>query len=160
MTAMRPMLKRLLVDDRAQMETTTLSFTLTWFLTFFVFMMNVQLGQLFHRRDAVDHGAAVAADTAKKTFCAKEENAQATEHEAKKAIESVLEISASSNECKLTVRPQGQSEDPGSKELEVALECQFECKIPVAAQVMCKGGRATFNSKLKTVALGCDGKGS
>lgn len=138
----------------------TLASSLTFFVTFFVFMMNVQLGQLFHRRDAVDHAAAIAADTAKKTYCAKEEDKGATEQAAKEAFEPVLETAAGQNECSVQIRPQGEGSDPGAKELEVALECRFPCQIPVAAQVMCKSGNVTFASKLKTVALGCDGKGT
>ncbi len=155
-----PGLRRFWCDERGQSTTTTMGFALTWFITFFVFMMNVQLGQLFHRRDAVDHAAAIAADTAKKTFCAKEENSQATEQEAKQAIQAVLDTAADANDCQLSIRPKGEANDPGSKELDVGLECKFDCMIPVAAQVMCKGGSVTFNSKLKTVALGCDGKGT
>ncbi len=62
------MIRELLRDTRGEATTNTLGFALTWFVTFFVFLMNVQLGQLFHRRDVVDHAAAVAADTAKKTY--------------------------------------------------------------------------------------------
>ena len=72
-------MKSLWKDTRGEMTTSSLSFALTWFVTFFVFLMNVQLGQLFHRRDVVDHAAAVAADIAKKTYCMTEEDKSATE---------------------------------------------------------------------------------
>ena len=80
------MIRAFLRDTRGETVTNHLGFALTWFCIFFTFLMNVQLGQLFHRRDVVDHAAAVAADTAKKTYCMKEENTSATEAEAKRAI--------------------------------------------------------------------------
>ena len=153
---------KLLRDERGQAATqTVLGFSLTWFVLFFVFLMNVQLGQLFHRRDVVDHAAAIAADSAKKGYCAKDENASVTEQTALKVIQPLLRIATSQEQdCKLTVRPtNGATSDPGAKELDVSLECSFDCKIPVAAQVMCKSGRASFASKQKTMALGCDGRG-
>ena len=152
-------MKNLLSDTRGEVTTTTLGFALTWFVTFFVFLMNVQLGQLFHRRDVVDHAAAIAADTAKKTYCMKEENKSATEQEATRAIKNVLDTAGGSEACKLSVNASGGSSDPGAKSLEVKLECSFDCKVPIAAQVMCKGGRSKLDAKVATVALGCDGKG-
>ena len=149
----------LLRDERGD-TASVLGFSLTWFVTFSVFMMNVQLGQLFHRRDAVDHAAAIAADTAKKTYCQKQENLAATESEAKRLIEPTLETAGSAEDCKVTVAGDGESQDPGAKSLSVSLQCSFECKIPIASSVMCKNGRVQFDSKLKTTALGCDGKGS
>jgi hypothetical protein len=136
-----------------------LGFTITWFTTMFVFLMNVQLGQLFYRRDVVDHAGAVATDTATKTFCQKNESSSATEQAAKKSIQA-LEETAGMSGCKLEVKPSGGDGDEGQKELDVTLECSFDCKIPIAAQFMCKGGKASFTSKMKTVAVGCDGKGS
>ena len=153
-------MKGLLHDTRGEVTTNTLGFALTWFVTFFVFLMNVQLGQLFHRRDVVDHAAAIAADTAKKTYCMKEEDKSATEQEAKKAIKNVLDSAGGNEACKLSVNASGGSSDPGAKSLEVKLECSFDCKVPLAAQVMCKGGTSKLDAKIATVALGCDGKGS
>jgi hypothetical protein len=150
---------RLLRDDRGEVTTNTLGFALTWFTTFFVFLMNVQLGQLFHRRDVVDHAAAVAADTAKKTYCMKEENKSATEQEAKKAIKNVLDTAGGNEACQLSINASGSGSDPGAKPLDVKLECNFDCKVPIAAQFMCKGGKSKLDAKLKTVAMGCDGKG-
>jgi hypothetical protein len=145
------------LDERGHVATSTLGFTITWFTICGVFMMNVQLGQLCHRRDAVDHSAAIAADVAEKTYCAKQESVSAAESEAKKAVDPVLDTAG--DECKVSVRPTGSSEDPGAQELEVALDCTFPCNIPFAAQIMCKDGRVKFSAKLKTVAMGCDGKG-
>ena len=153
-------MKRLLGDTRGEVTTNTLGFALTWFVTFFVFLMNVQLGQLFHRRDVVDHAAAIAADTAKKTYCMKEEDKSATEQEANRAIRNVLDSAGGSEACKLSVDARGGSSDPGAKGLEVKLECSFDCKVPIAAQVMCKGGKSKLDAKIQTVAMGCDGKGS
>lgn len=146
-------------DARGEMTTNSLSFALTWFVTFFVFLMNVQLGQLFHRRDVVDHAAAIAADTAKKTYCMKEENKSATEQEALRTVKNVLDTAGGSEACKLSIDAKGGSSDPGAKELEVQLKCSFECKVPIASQFMCKGGKSQLDAKLQTTALGCDGKG-
>ena len=154
------MVIRLLRDTRGEATTTTLGFALTWFVAFFVFLMNVQLGQLFHRRDVVDHAAAIAADVAKKTYCMTEENRSATEQEAKRAIQNVLDSAGGNEACKLSVDSRGGGPDPGAKNLDVRLECSFACKVPIAAQVMCRGGTSKIDAKLRTVALGCDGKGS
>ena len=56
------MIRALFRDTRGHSTTNMLSMTLTWFTTMFVFLMNVQLGQLFYRRDVVDHATAVASD--------------------------------------------------------------------------------------------------
>ncbi len=153
-------MKSLWKDTRGEMTTSSLSFALTWFVTFFVFLMNVQLGQLFHRRDVVDHAAAVAADIAKKTYCMTEEDKSATEQEANKAIKNVLDTAGGSEACKLSVDASGSASDPGAKGLKVKLECSFDCRVPIAAQVMCKGGKSRLEAKIDTVAMGCDGKGS
>ena len=146
-------------DTRGEATTNTLGFALTWFVTFFVFLMNVQLGQLFYRRDVVDHAAAVAADTAKKTYCMNEENSSATEGDAKKAVQAVLD-SGGGNQCQVQIQSKGQGSDPGATNLEVSLKCSFDCNIPIAAQMMCKNGKSELDAKLNTVAMGCDGKGS
>ena len=153
-------LRSLLRDTRGEATTNTLGFALTWFVAFSVFLMNVQHGQLFHRRDVVDHAAAIAADTAKKTYCMKEEDRSATEQEAKRAIKNVLDSAGGNEACKLSISESGGASDPGAKGLEVKLECSFDCKVPIAAQVMCKGGVSKLDAKLNTVAMGCDGKGS
>ena len=149
-------------DTRGEVTTNTLGFALTWFVAFFVFLMNVQLGQLFHRRDVVDHAAAIAADSAKKTYCMKEEDNSATEAEAKRAIKNVLDSAGGNEACKLSISQGGGGggSDPGAKGLEVKLQCSFDCKVPIAAQVMCKGGVTKLEAKIATVAMGCDGKGS
>ncbi|MDB5216216.1 MAG: hypothetical protein JWO86_4143 [Myxococcaceae bacterium] len=152
--------RRLWLDDRGEVTTNTLGFALTFFVTFFVFLMNVQLGQLFHRRDVVDHAAAIAADTAKKSYCMNEENKSATEGDANKAIRAVLDSAGGSEACKLSIDPSGGSSDPGARGLQVKLQCSFECKVPIAAQFMCKGGTSKLDAKIDTVAMGCDGKGS
>jgi len=137
----------------------TLGFALTWFVTFFVFLMNVQLGQLFHRRDVVDHAGALAADTAKKTYCMKEENKSATESEAKRVIKNVMDTAG--GECQLSINQSGGGGgDEGAKGLEVNLKCSFDCQVPLASRFMCKNGKSELDAKLKTVAQGCDGKGS
>jgi len=156
----RSVAKRFLADDSGQTTSTVLGFALTWFCVFFVFLMNVQLGQLFHRRDVVDHAAALAADAAKKTYCAKNESTGASEQAGQKAIRGIMDT-VDADGCNLSVKAGGGGgADEGSKELEVKLSCTFQCKIPVSAQIMCKGGKTKFESKLKTVSQGCDGKGS
>jgi hypothetical protein len=149
-------------DTRGEATSNTLGFALTWFIAFFVFLMNVQLGQLFHRRDVVDHAAAIAADVAKKTYCMKEEDKSATEQEAKKAIQNVLDSAGGNEACQLSIDASGSGggSDPGAKGLEVKLQCSFPCNVPIAAQVMCKGGTSRLDAKVETVAMGCDGKGS
>lgn len=156
---MSPLLKRFAADTRGETVTNHLGFAMTWFCIFFTFLMNVQLGQLFHRRDVVDHAAAVAADTAKKTYCMKEENKSATEQEAKKAVKNFLDTAGGNEACQLSISSKGSGSDPGAKPLEVKLECNFDCKIPIASQFMCKGGKSKLDAKLQTVAMGCDGKG-
>ena len=146
-------------DERGD-TTTTLGFSLTWFVTFSVFLMNTQLGQLCQRRDAVDHAASLATDAAKKTYCQKEENAQATENEARRMIAPVIESAGNADDCSVSVRSAGEGQDPGATDLDVTLSCSFPCKIPLAAQAMCKDGKAKFEAKQRTTALGCDGKGS
>jgi len=146
-------------DSRGEMTGGQLSFALTWTCTFFTFLMNVQLGQIFHRRDVVDHAAAIAADTAKKTYCMKEENKSATEQEALRTIKNVLDTAGGNEACKLTIDAKGSSSDPGAKPLDVQLKCDFDCKIPIASQFMCKGGKTKLEAKIETVAMGCDGKG-
>lgn len=154
-------MRRLLVDTRGEATTGMLGFTLTWFVVFSVFLMNVQLGQLFHRRDIVDHAAAVAADSAMKTYCRRAGGDRAgAEREALRAIEPLIETAARGpRSCVLSVEQNPTSADPGAASLDVSLSCAFDCRIPLAAQVMCKQGRVSFASTAKTVALGCDGKG-
>jgi hypothetical protein len=150
--------RRLLADTRGEATSNTLGFALTWFVVFFVFLMNVQLGQLFHRRDVVDHAAAIAADTAKKTYCMKEENELATKVEVKRAIQSVLDTAG--GDCDLAMKPGPGGVDEGAKGLELSLKCSFDCRVPIASRFMCKGGKSELDAKLKTVAMGCDGRGS
>ena len=140
-------------------QASTLAFGMTFLISGTVFLCNVQLGQLCYRRDVVDHAAAVAADTAKKTYCMKEENKSATEAEAKRSINKVLDTAGGNEACKLSIDSKGSGSDPGAKALEVRLECSFDCKVPIAAQVMCTGGKSKLDAKLQTVAMGCDGKG-
>ena len=152
------MIRALFRDTRGHSTTNMLSMTLTWFTTMFVFLMNVQLGQLFYRRDVVDHATAVASDVATKTYCQKGESSSAAEGEAKNAIQALSDTAGLSN-CQLQVKANGGGD--GSTPIETSLSCDFDCKIPIASQFMCRnGGKAKFESKLKTTALGCDGKGS
>jgi hypothetical protein len=72
----------------------------------------------------------------------------------------VLDSAGGNEACKLSVDARGGASDPGAKGLEVKLQCSFDCKVPIAAQVMCKGGTSRLDAKIETVALGCDGKGS
>lgn len=150
----------LLDETSGQATTNLLGFSMTWFVVFGVFLMNVQLGQLFLRRDVVDHAAALAADSATKTFCAHGPDRAFAESEAMRVVDPVLSTAATTDgrRCALHV-DSTDGVDPGAAELDIVLECSFDCKIPVAAQVMCKAGRTSFASRLKAVALGCDRKG-
>jgi hypothetical protein len=134
-----------------------LGFSLTWFVIFFVFLMNTQLGQLFYRRDIVDHATTTAMDTATKTYCKNDENITATEAAALRAIDPLLDTVG--GRCLVSVKPVGQGADPGARPLDVGVKCAFPCKIPIAAQFMCKDGQTTLESRQRTVALGCDGRG-
>jgi hypothetical protein len=141
------------------MTVTGMTWQVTYFITGMTFLSNVQLGQLFHRRDAVDHAAAIAADTAKKTYCANQESSSASESAIQKAIDPVMQTVGGQQACKVEVQPSGTGSDPGSQDLDVNLDCQFPCNVPVAAQVMCHGGKANFKAKKKTASMGCDGQG-
>ncbi len=148
-------------DDRGDAQSNTLGFTLTYFVTGSVFLCNVQLGQLCYRRDVVDHAAALAADTALKTYCAKQESSSAAESAAEKAIDPVMTTINGQNKCTVQVQPTGGgSSDQGSQDLEVSIDCEIPCDVPLGAQVMCHDGKVTFNAKKKTAAMGCDGQGS
>jgi hypothetical protein len=144
------------------MTTNLLAFSITWFLIFSTFLMNVQLGQLFNRRDVVDHAAAIAADIANKTYCAMNESSSAAEQEAKQGIEPlIMTATSASRSCEVTVRPSGGGGgDEGATPLDVEVKCTFACNVPIGAQVMCKGGKVDFEAKTKVVALGCDGRAS
>jgi hypothetical protein len=151
------MMRRLLADSRGGVSENLLGFSLTWFVIFFVFLMNVELGQLFYRRDVVDHVTSIATDTANKSYCKNDENITATEADALRAIDAVLDTAG--GRCLVSVKPAGGAADPGAKPLDVGVKCAFPCKVPIAAQFMCKNGQTTMASKQRTVALGCDGKG-
>ncbi len=73
----------------------------------------------------------------------------------------MLDTAGGNQACKLSIKPGGEGGggDEGAKGLDVNLECSFDCKVPIAAQVMCKNGKSELDAKLQTVAMGCDGKG-
>ena len=153
-------LRKLRRDERGDTTATTLGFTLTYFVAGSVFLCNVQLGQLCYRRDVVDHAAALAADTAMKTYCAKQESSSAAESAARKAIDPVMSTINGQQHCNVQVQPSGGgSSDPGSQELEVSIDCQIPCDVPLGSEIMCHDGKVTFNAKKKTAASGCDGQG-
>jgi hypothetical protein len=134
---------------------------LTWFLTCSVFLMNVELGQLFHRRDIVDHATAVATETATRTYCARAGGDGAgAKRAATEAIDSLLVTATDTpRDCEVSITPSADGDaisDPGAAPLEIAVACSFDCKIPFARELMCKSGRISFASKQATVALGCD----
>jgi hypothetical protein len=132
--------------------------TLTFSICFGVFLLNVEIGQLSHDRDAVDHSAAIATNVAKQTYCAKEENSAAVVEDARRAIKPVIETAGKM--CEVDIASKGESGDPGSRALSVSLDCTFDCAVPFASQILCKGGKMNFKAKLTTVSMGCDGKGS
>lgn len=161
-------LARLARDDRGGVLENVSSLSVSWYVTFGVFLMNVQLAQSYHQRDMVDHAASVAADTVTKTLCADAKDfggapegqyGGAREAAVKKAIEPILGLVAPPDACRVTVKPREDAADadPGKKEVDVELACELPCKIPFAAQVMCKGtGHVSFAAKQRAVAMGCD----
>lgn len=142
-------------------STNVLGVALTWFVTCSVFLMNVELGQLFHRRDIVDHATAVATETATRTYCARPGGDRSGAVRAATAAIDPLIATATDKprECEVSVTPGVEGEgatDPGAAPLDVAVACSFECKVPLASRLMCKAGHVSFVSKQATVALGCD----
>lgn len=164
---------RLARDERGGLLENVSSLSLSWFAMFSVFLMNVQLGQSYHQRDLVDHAASVAADAAAKTLCADPKDfdgvARGDYRGARaRAVESaarpILDLAATSDACHVTARPKAAAEAAsggGTKEIEVQVDCEIPCRIPLAAQAMCSGSPAhvTFQAKQKAVAMGCDGGG-
>jgi hypothetical protein len=131
----------------------------SYFATTLVFMMNVQLGQICYDRNIVDHSCAIAVDVAKKTYCAKQGSTQAAEAAARKAVDAVMQTTGANQQCNFTITPTGIEEDPGAQGLDVKVDCDFTCMVPVGSQVMCNAGMVHFEAKASTVAMGCDGQG-
>jgi hypothetical protein len=136
-------------------STNLLSFSTTWFVAFNVFLMNVQLGRNYVQRDAVDHAAAVAADTAGKTYCDSSSSSSAAA--TKRSVQPVLDMVGSPDSCQVVTTQKGIGESAG-RELDVAIKCRFACTIPIASQAMCTNGFVTFEKHQTTVAMGCDAK--
>ena len=67
--------------------------SLSFFFIFGVFLMNVQLAQIFTARDSVDHATARAVDITRKSYCVNGENAEATISKANAALRPVLAMS-------------------------------------------------------------------
>jgi hypothetical protein len=169
----RATLARLARDDRGGALENLSSTTMSWYVLFSVFLMNVQLGQSHHQRDMVDHAASVAADTVTKTLCADAKDyggvpegqyAGARAAAVNQAVEPILGLVAPAGACHVTVKPKGAGAggDPGAKEMDVEISCEIPCNVPLAAQVMCQGTPAhvSLDAKQKAVATGCDsGKG-
>jgi hypothetical protein len=126
-----------------------LSFSITWFVTGSVFLMNVQLGKSYVQRDTVDHAAAMAADVAMKTYCDGDNGAD------RAAVAPVLDMVGSATDCSVTTMETGIN-GAGGRELDTAVKCRFKCSIPIASQVMCTQGHVTFEKHRHTVAMGCD----
>ncbi len=132
--------------------------SLSFFFVFGVFLMNVQLAQMFNARDSVDHATARAVDIASKSYCVNGQSASATEAKINAALKPVLEtVVGDGDRCESHVRPTGSGGDDGTQSVEVEYTCSIKCRIPFAAQAMCQSGRVQFSSKQTTTALGCDG---
>jgi len=151
------------------------SMSTSWYALFGVFLMNVQLGQNYHQRDMVDHAAAVAADTTTKTLCADKKDfggvpqgqfTGAREKAVQDATSPILDLVAPKNACKVSAKSgaaagasgaSGASgADDGKKQMDVSVKCEIPCSVPFAAQLMCKGGKVSFEAKQKATATGCD----
>lgn len=161
------MLARLLRDERGGGLENVMSTSVSWFLMFGVFLMNVQLGQSAHQRDMVDHAASVAADTVTKSLCADAKDyggapigtyVGARERAVNASVKPMLDLVAPADACQVRVKPAGANTDPGKREMDVDVRCEIPCKVPFAAQVMCEGSprHVTFQSKQRAVAMGCD----
>lgn len=146
------------------------STAVSWTTLFSVFMMNVQLGQNYHQRDQVDHAAAVAGDTLTKTLCADAkdyggvapgEYAGARKQAVERAVKPLLGLVAPEGACKVNAKSasggaSAAGADPGRKDMDLSVSCEIPCRIPVAAQVMCRNGQVSFEAKQKATATGCD----
>lgn len=161
--------ERLARDDRGGAMENLSSTTMSWYVMFSVFLMNVQLGQSYHQRDMVDHATSVAADTVTKTLCADAKDfggvplGQYAGDRAKavnKAVEPILGLVAPKDACRVSVKPKGGAgaADPANKAMDVEISCEIPCNIPLAAQIMCKGSPAhvSFEAKQTAIATGCD----
>jgi hypothetical protein len=147
-------MRRLWLDTSGTATTNLLSFAPTWFFTFSVFLMNVQLGRHYVQRDVVDHAAALAADTTSKTYC---ENSGGSTASVNTSIQTLMQMVSSSNPCQVTQKESGSGGESGGREIDVTVTCRFPCTIPLASQVMCNGGYVTFTASQKTTSMGCDG---
>jgi hypothetical protein len=167
---MTRLVRRVLRDDRGGAMENLGSMSISWYVMFSVFLMNVQLGQSYHQRDMVDHAASVAADTVTKTLCADAKdyggvapgNYQGARKQAvDDAVSPILGLVAPKDACKLDVKNSstaGGGGDPGKKDMSVGIACEIPCRVPFAAQVMCKGSprHVSFQSKRAATVTGCD----
>jgi hypothetical protein len=152
----RSWLRRLVHDERGNVATEMMAFSPTWLIVFGVFLMNVQLGKNAVQRDMVDHGTAIAADIASKTYCQKQ--GQSPQAAMTTAIKPLMDLAGSGgNPCTAQATPSGGGSDSGNQQLDVELKCTFPCTVPFASKFMCQGGNVSFEAKQTTVAMGCDG---
>ena len=74
------------------------------------------------------------------------------------AIKPLMDMASSTqNPCQANATPSGGGGDSGNQQLDVELQCKFQCTVPFASKFMCQGGTVSFNGKQTTVAMGCDG---
>jgi hypothetical protein len=145
-------LGRLGGDTRGHVTTNLLTQGLTFCLVGGVFLSNSQLSRSYVQRDAVDHAAAVAADTAMKTYC----DSRSDRAGAPRASVLPLLEAAGARSCQVTAAPVGVTPSAG-RILDVSVDCSFPCPIVYAAATMCHAGMLRFVQHKKTVAMGCDG---
>jgi hypothetical protein len=157
-------MKRLLRDESANAITELLSFSPTWFVVFGVFLMNVQLGHNYEQRDMVDHATSLAADVASKTVCDNMNGSPSGSlsgsslQQVNTAIQPLIQmVSSTPNPCTVQGTPNGGGGGTsGAVQLEVQVQCHFQCTVPFASKLMCSGGMVNFTGKQTTVAMGCD----
>jgi hypothetical protein len=143
---------RLRGDCRGHVTTNLLTQGLTFCLVGGVFLSNSQLSRSYVQRDAVDHAAAVAADTAMKTYCDSRSDRQGAP---RTSVMPLLEA-AGARSCEVNAAPVGITPSAG-RMLDVSVDCSFPCPIVYAATSMCHRGALHFVQHKKTVAMGCDG---
>ncbi len=163
-------MRRLLGDERGFAGMNVLSFGVMWSGVCGIFLMNVQFGRHFIRRDFVDHATAVAADAASKIVCAdpaayggapRGQLGGARQAAVFQVIAPLLsQVTSSPDACALTLEdaPGVSPTSPGALPIDVALSCTFPCEIPFAANAMCTGTppQVVFTAHQTTVAAGCD----
>lgn len=150
------MIRRLLRDTRGEIISNSFTFVPTFFLATSTFLLEVQVDRIYTQRDTVDHCAKVAADTAMKNWADGEGTAKSA------AIESIradLQAAGADGNIDVEIKPEsGGADDPGVEPLRVTVKARFDCALPFASTILCKGGSVDMEASELAMAMGCDGK--